>query len=187
MTTTATDDTRERLDRLQATIEDLLKEAKRRGADAAEAVVSGSAGLEIAVRLGEVETVEHTRDNGLSLTVYFGQSKGCASTSDLSSEAVREAVRAACAIASHTQADPCAGLADPQRLATRVMDLDLYHPWDLPVEEAVRRAVACEDAARASDPRITNSEGASLSSHFGVQVYGNSHGFVGGYPAPAMG
>jgi PmbA protein len=187
MTTTATDDTRERLDRLQATIEDLLKEAKRRGADAAEAVVSGSAGLEVAVRLGEVETVEHTRDNGLSLTVYFGQSKGCASTSDLSSEAVREAVRAACAIASHTQADPCAGLADPQRLATRVMDLDLYHPWDLPVEEAVRRAVACEDAARASDPRITNSEGASLSSHFGVQVYGNSHGFVGGYPSTRHG
>jgi len=187
MTITATDDTRERLARLQATIDDLLKEAKRRGATAAEAVVSGSAGIEIAVRLGEVETVEHTRDNGLSLTVYFGQCKGSASTSDLSPAAVREAVRAACAIASHTQSDPCAGLADPERLATQVRDLDLYHPWDLPVEEAIRLAVVCEDAARAADPRITNSEGASLSSHFGVQVYGNSHGFIGGYPSTRHG
>ena len=187
MTITATDDTRERLARLQATIDDLLKEAKRRGATAAEAVVSGSAGIEIAVRLGEVETVEHTRDNGLSLTVYFGQCKGSASTSDLSPAAVREAVRAACAIASHTQSDPCAGLADPERLATQVPDLDLYHPWDLPVEEAIRLAVVCEDAARAADPRITNSEGASLSSHFGVQVYGNSHGFIGGYPSTRHG
>ena len=187
MTITATDDTRERLARLQATIDDLLTEARRRGATAAEAVVSGSAGIEIAVRLGEVETVEHTRDNGLSLTVYFGQCKGSASTSDLSPAAVREAVRAACAIASHTQSDPCAGLADPERLATQVPDLDLYHPWDLPVEEAIRLAVVCEDAARAADPRITNSEGASLSSHFGVQVYGNSHGFIGGYPSTRHG
>jgi len=187
MTITATDDTSARLARLQATIEDLLKEAKRRGATAAEAVVSGSAGLEVAVRLGQVETVEHTRDNGLGLTVYFGQRKGSASTSDLSPTAVREAVRAACAIASHTQSDPCAGLADPERLATQIPDLDLYHPWDLPVEEAIALAVACEDAARAVDPRIVNSEGASLSSHFGVQVYGNSHGFIGGYPSTRHG
>jgi PmbA protein len=187
MTITATDDTRERLARLHATIDDLLREAKRRGATGAEAVVSGSAGIEIAVRLGEVETVEHTRDNGLSLTVYFGQCKGSASTSDLSPAAVREAVRAACAIASHTQSDPCAGLADPERLATQLPDLDLYHPWDLSVEEAIRLAVVCEDAARAADPRITNSEGASLSSHFGVQVYGNSHGFIGGYPSTRHG
>ncbi len=187
MTINATDDTGERLDRLQATIEDVLKEAKGRGATAAEAVVSGSAGLEVAVRLGEVETVEHTRDNGLSLTVYFDQRKGSASTSDLSPAAVREAVRAACAIASHTQSDPCAGLADPERLAAEVPDLDLYHPWDLSVEEAIRLAVVCEDAARTADARITNSEGASLSSHFGVQVYGNSHGFVGGYPSTRHG
>jgi PmbA protein len=182
-----TDDTRERLARLQATIDDLLSEAKRRGASAAEAVVSGSAGLEVGVRLGEVETVEHTRDNGLGITVYFGQRKGSASTSDLSPDAVREAVRAACAIANHTQPDPCAGLADPERLATQLPDLDLYHPWDLPVEEAIRLAVACEDAARDTDPRITNSEGTSLSSHSGVQVYGNSLGFIGGYPSTRHG
>jgi PmbA protein len=187
MTITANDDTRTRLARLQATIEDLLGEAKRRGASAAEAVVSASAGIEVAVRLGEVETVEHTRDNGLGLTVYFGHRKGSASTSDLSPAAVREAVRAACAIASHTQSDPCASLADPDRLATQVLDLDLYHPWSLPVEDAIGLAVACEDAARGADPRITNSEGASLSSHSGLQVYGNSHGFVGGYPSTRHG
>jgi PmbA protein len=187
MTIPATDDTRERLARLQATIDDLLKEAKRRGASAAEAMVSGSAGLEVGVRLGEVETVEHTRDNGLGITVYFGRRKGSASTSDLSPSAVREAVRAACAIANHTQPDPCAGLADAERLATQLPDLDLYHPWDVSVEEAIRLAVACEDAARDTDPRIANSEGASLSSHAGVQVYGNSHGFIGGYPSTRHG
>jgi PmbA protein len=181
------DDTKARLARLQATIEDLLSEAKRQGASAAEAVVSGSAGIEVGVRLGEVETVEHTRDNGLGITVYFDQRKGSASTSDLSPEAVREAVRAACAIAVHTQPDPAAGLADPERLATQVPDLDLYHPWDLPVEEAIALAVACEDAARGTDPRITNSEGASLSSHAGLHVYGNSLGFVGGYPTTRHG
>jgi PmbA protein len=181
------DDTKARLARLQATIEDLLSEAKRQGASAAEAVVSGSAGIEVGVRLGEVETVEHTRDNGLGITVYFDRRKGSASTSDLSPEAVREAVRAACAIAAHTQPDPAAGLADPERLATQVPDLDLYHPWDLPVEEAITLAVACEDAARGTDPRITNSEGASLSSHAGLHVYGNSLGFIGGYPTTRHG
>jgi len=181
------DDTKARLAQLQATIEDLLSEAKRQGASSAEAVVSGSAGIEVGVRLGEVETVEHTRDNGLGITVYFGSRKGSASTSDLSPEAVREAVRAACAIAAHTQPDPAAGLADPKRLATEVPDLDLYHPWNLPVEEAIALAVACEDAARGTDPRITNSEGASLSSHAGLHVYGNSLGFIGGYPTTRHG
>ena len=181
------DDTSARLARLQATIEDLLQEARHQGASAAEAVVSGSAGIEVGVRLGEVETVEHTRDNGLGITVYFGQRKGSASTSDLSPAAVREAVRAACTIAGHTQPDPAAGLADRQRLATVIPDLDLYHPWDLAVEDAIALAVACEDAARGSDPRIVNSEGASLSSHSGFQVYGNSLGFVGGYPTTRHG
>jgi PmbA protein len=129
-----------------------------------------------------VETVEHTRGNGLGITVYMGHRKGSASTSDLSPAAVRDAVAAACAIASHTQEDPCAALADRQRMATQVPDLDLHHPWELQVEDAIGLAIECEDAARAADPRIVNSEGASVTSHAGIHVYGNSHGFVGGYP-----
>ncbi len=188
MTTPAiNDDTAERLARLQQTIEDLLAEAKRRGASAAEASVGSSAGLEISVRLGEVETVEHTRDNGCGITVYFGHRKGSASTSDLSPEALRDTVRAACVIAEHTQEDPCAQLADAALMATEIPDLDLYHPWALEAEEAIAIAIACEDAARGYDQRIVNSEGASLSTHTGVQVYGNSHGFLAGYPTSRHG
>lgn len=187
MSIAATEDTTERLSRLKQTIEDLLKEAKRRGASAAEASVGSSAGLEVAVRLGEVETVEHTRDNGLGITVYFGNRKGSASTSDLSPSAVRDAVKAACVIAEHTQEDPCAHLAAPELMASVIPDLDLYHPWHLGVEDAIEIAAACEDAARGFDPRIVNSEGASLSTHTGIQVYGNSHGFVAGYPTSRHG
>ncbi|WP_058557335.1 metalloprotease PmbA [Thiohalocapsa sp. ML1] len=182
MSNLATADSAEQLARLEQTIEDLLKEAKRRGASAAEAVVSNTAGLELSVRLGEVETVEHTRDNGLGISVYFGHRKGSASTSDLSPDAVRDAVRQACSIATHTQADRCAGLAPAELMASAVPDLDLNHPWDIAVEEAVEIAIRCEDAARGADSRIVNSEGASFSTTAGLSVYGNSHGFVGGYP-----
>ncbi len=177
-----TEDTAERMARLQQIIEDLLKEAKHQGASAAEASVGSSSGLDVAVRLGEVETVEHTRDNGLGITVYFGHRKGSASTSDLSTDAVRDAVRAACAIAEQTQEDRCAHLAAAELMATEIPDLDLYHPWLLSVEEAIDLATACEDAARGHDPRIINSEGASLSTHFGIHVSGNTQGFIGGYP-----
>ncbi len=176
-------DTGERLAQLEQTIADLLQEAKRRGASAAEAVVSNTTGLEIAVRLGEVETVEHTRDHGLGISVYFGHRKGSASTSDLSAEAVRDAVRQACSIATHTQEDRCAGLAPAALMATAVPDLDLNHPWDIAVDDAVQLAIDCEEAARSADPRIVNSEGASFGSSAGLSVYGNSHGFVGGYPS----
>ncbi len=187
MSITATEDTVERLARLQQTIEDLLAEAKRCGASAAEASVGASAGLEVAVRLCEVETVEHTRDNGLGVTVYFGHCKGSASTTDLSPGALRDAVQAACAIARHTQGDPCAHLADADLMARETPDLDLYHPWALGVEEAIAIATACEDSARGFDPRIVNSEGASITTHTGLAVYGNSHGFVGGYPTSRHG
>jgi PmbA protein len=182
MSNLATADSAEQLARLEQTIEDLLKEAKRRGASAAEAVVSNTAGLELSVRLGEVETVEHTRDNGLGISVYFGHRKGSASTSDLSPDAVRDAVRQACSIATHTQEDRCAGLAPAELMASAVPDLDLNHPWNIAVEEAVEIAIRCEDAARGADSRIVNSEGASFSTTAGLSVYGNSHGFVGGYP-----
>ncbi len=168
---------------LQQLVSDLLKEAKRQGASAAEAGVSSDAGLSLNVRMGEPETIEYTRDNGLGVTVYFGQCKGSASTSDLSPEAVRETVRAACNFARYTSEDDCAGLADAALMAREIPDLDLYHPWGLSVDEAIEQAIECEAAARERDPRIVNSEGASLNTHNGLQVYGNTHGFIGGYPS----
>lgn len=173
----------DRKEYLEQLVTELLAEAKSQGASAAEAGVSQDAGLEVTVRMGEVETVEHTRDNGLSVTVYFGHRKGSASTSDLSERALRDTVRAACNIARHTQEDRCAGLADAERMAAEVPDLDLCHPWELAVGDAIAMAVKTEHAARQLDPRIWNSEGATLSTHIGNQVYGNSHGFVGGYPS----
>jgi len=113
---------------LEQLVADLLAEARRQGADAAEAAVSQNAGISVGVRMGEVETVEHTRDRGLGITVYFGTRKGSASTSDLEAAAVRDTVRAACNIARHTQEDPAAGLADAALMARDCPDLDLYHP-----------------------------------------------------------
>ena len=168
---------------LQQSVEELLQEAKRQGASAAEAAVSSDAGLSVTVRLGETETIEHTRDNGLGVTVYFGQRKGSASTSDLSPQAIKETVEAACNFARYTSEDNCAGLADASLMATELPDLDLYHPWNQSVEEAIELAIRCETAARETDQRIFNSEGATLNSHNGLQVYGNTHGFIGGYPS----
>jgi PmbA protein len=177
------DDIQQRKAHLEQRVTDLLAEAKKRGASAAEAGVSQDAGLEVTVRMGEAETVEHTRDHGLAVTVYFGHRKGSASTSDLGETALRDTVQAACNIARHTQEDACAGLADAALMAGKVPDLDLFHPWGVTVDEAVAMALRSERVARDLDPRIKNSEGATLSTHSGIQVYGNSHGFVGGYPS----
>jgi len=168
----------ENASRLKDMVREVLTEAKRLGASGAEAAVSVSQGLSATVRLGEVETVEHNRDKNLGVTVYFGQRTGSASTTDFRPAAMRETVRAACTIARYTAEDDCAGLADPTRLARNFPDLDLYHPWDLAVPKAIDLARECEDLARAVDVRITNSEGATLSSHSGIEVYGNSHDFL---------
>ncbi len=165
--------------RLKETVAQALAEARRLGASAAEAGINLSRGLAVTVRLGEVETVEHTRDKGLAVTLYFGQRSGSASTTDLTPAAVREAVGAAASIARYTAEDDCAGLADPETLATTIPDLDLYHPWDPGPDQAIALAQTCEQAARATDPRIGNSEGASVTSHEGLEVYGNTHGFLG--------
>lgn len=170
-------------EQLALVVEETLAEAKKQGATAAEAGVNTSQGLSLTVRLGEIETVEHTRDKGIGLTVYFGQRTGSASSTDLSSKALRDTVRAACAIAKHTAEDGCAGLAEPERLAKNIPDLDLYHPWSVGVTQAMELARAAEAVARAADARITNSEGASLSTQEGLEVYGNSHGFVGAVAA----
>ena len=164
---------------LAAVVEQVLAEAKKSGATAAEAGVNISQGLSVTVRLGEVETVEHTRDKGMGVTVYFGQRTGSASTTDFSAKALRETVRAASTIAKFTADDDCAGLADPERLAKNIPDLDLYHPWNPGTDRAIELARAAVAAARAVDKRIANSEGGSLSSHEGLEVYGNSNGFLG--------
>ncbi len=167
---------------LESIIELALAEAAACGAAQAEAVVSQNTGLSVGVRLGDVETLEHQRDRNLGVTVYCGGRKGSASTADFSADAVRATVAKACSIARFTAADPFAGLADRALMATGVADLDLSHPWDLAADRAIEIAKDCEAAALAFDPRINNSEGATLGTHQALHVYGNSHGFVGGYP-----
>lgn len=170
------------LQSIQRLVHDLLDEARVQGASAAEAAVSMGSGLNVTVRMGEVETVEYSRDKGLGVTVYFGQRKGSASTTDFEAAAVKETVAAACAIAKYTAEDDCAGLADAHLMARDIPDLDLFFPWKIDAVQAIDLARACEDAARAVDQRITNSEGATVSSQQGARVYANSHGFVGAYP-----
>ncbi|MGF1547738.1 MAG: metalloprotease PmbA [Thiotrichales bacterium] len=160
-------------------VQHALDEARRQGATAADAGASLDSGLSVNVRMGEVETLEYHRGQGMAVTVYFNQRKGSASTSDLSGKAIVEAVAAACRIARYTSEDEFAGLADAELMAREQPDLDLYHPWDLNAEQAIEIARACEAAGFAVDPRLTNSDGASVSAFEGVSAYANSHGFLG--------
>lgn len=169
-------------ERLKQIGRDMLDHARKGGASACEANVSDGCGLNVTVRQGAVETIEHTRDKGLSVTVYIGQKRGNASTSDFSPKAISDTVAAALSIARHTAADDCAGLADADLLANSFPDFDLYHPWELSVEQAIELAKACEAAAFATDKRITNSEGATISLSTSQFVYANSLGFMAGYP-----
>ena len=166
---------------LRDIVDFMLQEASRLGATAAEAGLSIESGLQVTVRMGEVETIEHNRDKGLGITVFIGQRKGSASTTDFSRNAVSETVRAACDIARYTEEDPYAGLPEPDRLAREIPDLDLDHPWDLSAEHAIELATECETIARNHDKRITNSEGAYITSHRGLRVYGSSLGFLQDY------
>ncbi|MES9903659.1 MAG: metalloprotease PmbA [Sedimenticola sp.] len=174
---------KERQAKQEQMVNDLLNEAKKQGASAAEAAVSSDSGLSVNVRLGDVETIEHTRDQGLGVSVYFGHRKGSASTSDFSREAIRDTVKAACNIARYTSEDEFSGLADAELMATDIPDLDLYHPWSIDAGKAIELGIECEAAALNCDKRITNSEGAAVNSGNGLQVYGNSHGFIGGFPS----
>lgn len=166
---------------LEALVDAALGEARRQGASSAAATAGANFGLSVTVRLGELETIEHHRNKSLGVTVYFGQRQGSATTTDFRPEALRETVAAACRIAAHTEDDPCAGLADAELMAREVPDLELFHPWGLTPERATELALETEAAARDLDPRITNSEGATVSELEGAYVYGNTHGFVGGY------
>ena len=172
------------LEQLKQITQDVLKIAKSAGASSAETEVSFGTGQSVSVRMGETENIEYNRDKGVSVTVYFGHKKGQASSSDLGSSALKDTVEAACNIAKYTAEDEFCGLADANLMAVDMPDLDLYHPWNIGVEDALEIAKECEAAALGVDKkRITNSEGASVYNNEGVFAYANSHGFLGGYPS----
>jgi PmbA protein len=170
-------------DQLQQIAQDIIQLTRKAGASSAEAEVSFGTGQNVSVRQGETENIEYNRDKGCSVTVYFGQRKGYASTSDLSPQALKDTVEAACNIAKYTAQDPFCGLADADLMATEFPDLSLHHPWQIDVDAALALAKRCEAAALAVDTRISNSEGASIYSQSGAFAYANSHGFIGGYPS----
>lgn len=173
------DDSLARLDALESLSRRLLDRARASGATQAEVSCSEDRGLNVNVRMGAVETVESTRDRSIGVTVYFGQRKGSASTADLREESLDATVAQACAIARYTEHDEAAGLADAALMATDFPDLDAWHPWALDADHAVDLALACEAAGREFDPRIANSDGASVGSGESISVYANSHGFFG--------
>lgn len=170
------------LSTLQQIALDILAHARQGGATACETNVSDGFGQTVTVRQSAVETIEYNRDKGLSVTVYIGQKRGNASTSDFSPQAISDTVAAALSIARYTANDDCAGLADAELLAKDYPHLDLYYPWKLSVEEAIELAKNCEQAAYAADKRIANSEGATISVSESQFIYANSLGFMGGYP-----
>jgi len=166
---------------LQNLVQFALDESRRLGGSETEVAVSVDTGLSVTARLGEVETLEYQRDRGMGVTVYRGKRKGSASTADLSAQAIRETVAKAFSIAGFTAEDPCSGLPDPADIAKHIPELELCHPWEIAPEAARDLAVACEAAALSEDKRVSNSEGATLSSHRGLRMFGNSVGFIGGY------
>ena len=168
---------------LTTLVDNILSEAKRQGADQAEVSVSMEQGLGVSVRKGELENLEFNQDRGFGITLYVGKRKGSASTTDSSPNAIRETVAAAKGIAKHTEEDPYSGLAEASLMPAETVDLDLYHPWDIEPEQATAMAVECETAGLAVDKKLTNSDGAQISSQQALRIYGNSHGFIGAYPS----
>jgi PmbA protein len=164
---------------LEKRVELALEEARQRGVDQAEVSASHDQGLVATARLGDVENLEYTSDRGIGITVYKNSCKGSASTSDTSPAAIREAVAKACTFADVTAADQYAGLADAELMCADIKDLDLEHPWPIDATEAIELAIKTEAAGLQFDKRISNSEGATVSTNHGARCYGNTHGFIG--------
>lgn len=156
-------------------------ELAKAGADAAEVAVTKTTGISISTRFGEVENVEFNSDGALGITVYHQQRKGSASSTDLSPDAIARTVQAALDIARYTSPDPFAGPADKELLAFDAPDLDLFHPTELDAERGIELAARAEQSSLKFDPRITNTEGGSFNSHYGIKVFGNSHGMLQSY------
>ena len=155
-----------------------LDYARQQGMDQAEVSLHQGTGMAVTARQQELETIEKNNDAQIVLSVYKDHKTGSSSSADMSETGIRAAVDAAVSIASYTGADQCLGLADKELMASKLSDLDLYHPWDKSVAEMVDIALACEQAALQFDDKITNSEGASVNSYSGDTVYANSHGFL---------
>lgn len=156
-------------------------ELAKAGSDQAEVAVSKTTGISVSTRFGDVENVEFNSDGALGITVYHQQRKGSASSTDLSPDAIARTVQAALDIARYTSPDPFAGTADPSLLAFDAPDLDLFHPSELDAERGIELAARAEQAALGADKRITNTEGGSFNSHYGIRVFGNSHGMLQSY------
>jgi PmbA protein len=174
----STDDSLAQLDRLADLAEDVIRRCRAAGASEAEVGASIDTGLSVNARMGEVETIEHTRDRSCGITVYFGKRKGSASTADLQPDSVTKTIKQACAIARYTEEDPATGLADPALLARDFPDLDLWHPWKIDAQDAIQLGIEIEDAGRAIHG-ISNSEGASVQAGESLSVYATSQDFVG--------
>ncbi|AOV95908.1 metalloprotease PmbA [Edwardsiella hoshinae] len=151
------------------------------GAEAAEVAVTRTTGISVSTRFGEVENVEFNSDGALGITVYHQQRKGSASSTDLSPQAIARTVQAALDIARYTSPDPYAGPAEAALLAFEAPDLDLFHPAELDAERAIALAAEAERVALSADARISNTEGGSFNSHYGIRVFGNSHGMLQSY------
>jgi len=178
ISTTALSDNRDELIRI---IDSVLTQAKEMGASAAEADIGAGAGLSANVRMGEIDKLEYERDKALSITVYIEGQKGNASTSDFSETALKESVKAAVSIAQYASRDEYAGLVEPELMAKEFPDLDLHHPWSISPEAAINLAIECEQAAFDYDKRISNSDGSVVSTYSGINLYGNTNGFINGW------
>jgi len=176
-------DVSEQIDFFNRTCDDLLHYAKEKGATQTEIGVSKDIGLSVSVRKGEIETLEYNRDNSFGITVYLGKQKGVATTSDLSTKALHQAVDAALNIAKYTQPDEYSGLADAELMATKSIDLNLDCPMGITADQAKELALECESYGLAYSDKIKTSEGASFNSHRNIRFYTNSHGFKAATPS----
>ncbi|PQQ39201.1 metalloprotease PmbA [Photorhabdus laumondii] len=175
-----TDQIAEQRKQLENAVSQALELAKA-GCDAAEVAVNKTTGISVSTRFGEIENVEFNSDGALGITVYHQQRKGSASSTDLSPDAIARTVQAAVDIARYTSQDPCAGPADKALLAFEAPDLNLFHPTELDADKAIELAARAEQTALQADKRITNTEGGSFNSHYGIRVFGNSHGMLQSY------
>jgi PmbA protein len=177
----STNELAENREELTRIIDSVLTQAKTMGASAAEADVGVGSGLSANIRKGEIDKLEYERDKGLGITVYINDQKGNSSTSDFSEDAIKKSVEAAIGIAKHASRDEFAGLADAELMATVFPDLNLYHPWTIAPEAAIELAIECEQSAFDADKRISNSDGTSVSTYSGLNLYGNTNNFINGW------